>query len=151
MRPLRRSRLAVLLGLVVVAFGALWFVHGLSADRRDAQARWEEREPAAYSFSYGYCGGMCANCPVRLTVRDGEVTEATVDNPDCSAPALAYAPTIEDLFEIAEDHQPWPIGGSTSISYDDHWGFPTSIRFTCDEGVSDCGGGWSVSDFEVLS
>jgi hypothetical protein len=150
MRTPRRSRLVVLIGLVVVAVGGLWFVHGLSSERREAQALWEQREPAAYSFVYGYCGGMCANCPVAITVRDGAAIEVTVDNPECSAPDPAHAPTVEDLFVIAADHQPWPFDDSTTISYDGQWGFPTTISFTCEEGVSDCGGGWSVTDFQVI-
>lgn len=151
MRTPRRSELVVLLALVAAVVAGVWFVHGLSAERREAQVRWDEREPTAYAYSSFYCGGMCADCPVRVTVRDGVVTEATVENPQCDDPELADALKIEDLFAIAADHQPWPFSDRTSISYDDEWGFPTRILFTCDEGTMDCGGGWSVSDFEDLS
>ena len=145
----RRSRPVVLLALVAVVVSGAWFVRGLSAERRDARARWEEREPTAYSFTYGYCGGMCASCPERITVRDGRVVDAVAQEPDCGDPDPAHALTIEDLFEIAEDHQPRPFG-RTSVSYDDRWGFPSAISFTCGEGVTDCGGGWSVRDFTVV-
>ncbi len=151
MRAPRRPELAVLVLLVTAVAAGVWFAHGLSSERREAQARWGERGPTSYSYSYFYCGGMCANCPVRVTVHDGVVASATVENPQCDDPDPADVLTIADLFAIAAEHQPGPFSNNTSISYDDHWGFPTFIRFTCDEGVSDCGGGWSVADFEVLS
>jgi len=138
-----------LLALVVV-LGAAWFVHSLSAERNAAQARWERQEPSAYAFVYGHCSGMCASCPVHVTVRGGTVTEATVREPGCGTPALEFVPTIEDVFTVAEDHQPWPFSDSTTIDYDPVWGFPRSITHTCGEDTADCGSGWSVRDFEVI-
>ena len=54
------------------------------------------------------------------------------------------------VFAVAEDHQPWPLGDSTTIEYDPVWGFPRSITYTCGEDTADCGSGWSVRDFEVI-
>ena len=157
MRHSHVHRFVLALGCVALLVGG-WFVvsGGLVAggERRDALARWEAHEPAAYAFVYGYCSGMCASCPLRVTVRDNVVVEAVlveVDSDDgCSAPEKRSAPTIEDVFEIAEEHQPH-LFNDTTITYDDEWGFPTSIEVRCGEGTADCGSGWSVRDFAVLS
>ena len=153
MPSLRLTRPRVLLALCVVAVAATCFVRGLSTELDDARARWEQLEPRAYSFVYGHCNGMCAFCPVEVTVEDGSVTAASsaVHDPGCSDPVPDEAPTIDDLFTVAEDQQPWPFGATTTtIAYDPEWAFPTSIDVECGEGTSDCGSGWSVSGFRVL-
>ena len=149
LRSAPAARLVVIVVLGVVALVAVRLF--LGAERSEARERWDEREPAAYTYVYGHCSGMCASCPVQITVRDGEVTGATVDDPGCSAPELDFAPTVEDLFAIAGDHQPWPFSDRTEIDYDPFWGFPRYISTTCGEDTSDCGEGWSAHDFEALS
>jgi hypothetical protein len=152
MRWPRRSHVPVLVALAAVVAAAVWWVRGAAAERREAQERWDAREPTAYSYTYGYCGGMCASCPVQVTVRDGKVTDTAVDEHQCGAPDPGHTTTIEDLFAIADDREPWPwpFPSRTTISYDERWGFPASIHFTCGPDTTDCGGGWSVSDFTVL-
>ena len=79
-RPTRSA--LVVAGLFVLALGLLaahWlgflFGHGDRADRA-AHRLWDSKEPAAYSFDYAACSGMCQLCPVHVTVRDGSVAEA---------------------------------------------------------------------------
>ena len=133
--------LALVLGtlLVVVLTGR--------AAHNDGLARWEAREPAAYAFTYQTCGGMCASCPIRITVRARVVDTAVVQSDQCGreAPRL----TIEDVFAIESRESGW-FGRSATVAHDPVWGFPTSISTTCPEGTSDCGSSWAVSDFEVL-
>lgn len=141
--------LVALASLVLLAAGA-WFVRGLSAERRAAEARWEDRGPSSYAYTVFSCGGMCANCAVRVTVRDGAVVDAVATEPGCSDPDPADAMTVEDLFDVAAHADPWLSSGSTTITYDARWGFPTLISTTCDEGTSDCGSSLSAGDLTPL-
>ena len=150
-RPPTRIALAVAFGVAVL--GVLWFLSDARAARvahDEALDRWDEREPAAYTFVYGHCSGMCASCPVRITVRDGAVTEAVVSGKGCAQVDEQAAPTIEHVFAVAERHRPGLFGDSSSITYDPHWGFPSHISVTCGPDTADCGSAWSVSDFEDL-
>ena len=128
---------------------------GPAAARAHGEAldRWTAREPSSYSFTYSYCSGMCVSCPVRVTVRDGEVVEAVSTEPEsrCGPRHLDSAFTIEDFFALAEEHRPGMFGDVVSISYDPVWGFPSYIDITCRDRSSDCGSGWDVGDFVDLT
>ena len=146
---------AILLGCAVVA-GLVWFVWfspGAVARRAldDARDLWESREPSSYAYDYFYCGGMCGYCPVHVTVTDGVATDAVRSGEGCDGGPVQDAPTIEDVFDIAADHHPGLFDHSSSATYDPAWGYPTLVEFTCPPGTMDCGGGWSVTGFEVLA
>ena len=145
---------SIVLGAVVVGL-LLWWVWlspGALSRRalHDARDLWESREPSSYAYDYFYCGGMCASCPVHVTVTDGVVVDAVRSGEGCTTD-VRDAPTIEDVFDIAADHRPGLLDRSSTVSYDPRWGFPTAISFTCPPRTMDCGGGWSVQGFEVLA
>ena len=145
---------AVLAGLLVLGLVAwfVWLSPGAQSRRELTEARdlWESQEPASYSFDYFHCGGMCAFCPVHVTVADGAVVDAVRSGEGCTEGPVDDAPTIEDVFATADAHRPSLLDRSSSVSYDDVWGFPESISFTCPPDTTDCGGGWTVSHFEVI-
>jgi hypothetical protein len=143
---------AIALAVCVVGLGILWyFSDGQVAGRAhdEALARWESKEPAAYSFTYRYCGGMCADCPIQVTVRDGVVAEVTRGSDSCWGEPEGL--TVEDLFDLESRARSGWFGDASTADYDPTWGFPSSISKTCAEGTSDCGGGWSISDFKVVA
>lgn len=146
----RATAVLVVMASLVLLAGGTWFVRSLSAERRAAEARWEERGPSSYAYTVSYCGGMCASCPVRVTVRDGAVVDAVAEEPGCTAPDPADALTVEDLFDAAGNADQWLSSGSTTITYDARWGFPRLIETTCGEGTSDCGSSLSAADFTPL-
>jgi hypothetical protein len=154
-----RSRLQavglVAAGLAVVALAVAWFLLSPAGvarrDLHDARATWTAQEPSSYAFDYFYCGGMCALCLVHVTVTDGVVVDAVRTGQGCSGGVVRDAPTIEDMFEVAADHQPGPFARSATVTYDPTWGFPVLVQLTCPPDTMDCGGGWEVRDFEVLA
>jgi Family of unknown function (DUF6174) len=155
-RTTRAARGAGIAATGVAALGLLWVLsdaRAAGAAHDQALARWEVREPQAYSFVYGHCSGVCAPCPVRITVRDGEVTDTVVRGEGCGRPAVEHAPTIEDVFAVAERRRTGVLDAlddaSTSITYDPEWGFPSRITVTCPG--PDCNAGWSVTEFDVES
>ena len=139
-------------GVAVLLVWFVWFSPGAESRRAlgDARDLWESREPSSYAYDYFYCGGMCASCPVHVTVTDGVVVDAVRSGEGCTTD-VRDAPTIEDVFDIAADHRPGLLDRSSTVSYDPRWGFPTAISFTCPPRTMDCGGGWSVQGFEVLA
>ncbi len=142
---------AVALGVAVL--GALWLRSpGQVAHRAqdDASALWESKEPAAYSFDYSYCSGMCAGCRLEVTVRNGEVAGVVERDGQCSAVDLQNAPTIEDIFAMEERDRSDSTTDSFEIHHDPDWGFPSSVSIRCPEGTMDCGIGYQVTGFEVL-
>ena len=148
---------AVLLGCAVLATSVwlVWLSPGAAARRAldDARDVWEAHEPTAYSFVYSKCLGMCLECPQLITVRDGVVTDAAAWGQEgCGQPDVHHAPTVEDVFAVAEERRPGllPEDITTTIRYDRDWGFPVSIHLECPDGYLDCGGGWSVSRFTSL-
>lgn len=131
----------------------IWFSPGGQSRRELDHARelWEARQPSSYAFDYFYCGGMCAYCPVHVTVTAGVVVDAVMSGEGCDGGSVSDAPTIEDMFEVAADHRPGLLDRSSSATYDPRWGFPALVEFSCPPDTMDCGGGWSVSHFEVLA
>ncbi|MEO6510562.1 MAG: DUF6174 domain-containing protein [Nocardioides sp.] len=106
---------ALALGVGLVGF--LWFTAGFRAAGQahdDAVALWESKEPAAYSFVYGRCGGMCAVCRMRVTVEDGRVTGAVTAEGQCSSSTLEDAPSIEDVFAMEKSDR----GGAMTHSFE---------------------------------
>ena len=154
----RRRELQVLTAVaaaIVVVAAAVWaiWLSPAAQSRREleqARERWESREPSSYSFDYFYCGGMCGFCPVHVTVEDGAVVQAGISDDGCSGGPVEGAPTIEDVFETADQNRPGLFDRTSSVTYDSQWGFPATITFTCPSDISDCGGGWSVSHFRDL-
>ena len=152
-----RTRAVIALAVVVALVGAGWVLAldvvaaGRAHDR--GLSRWEAAEPASYSFVYAECGGMCMECPDLITVRDGVVTDVVgKGDGGCGRTNPRHAPTMEDIFVIADEQRPGvlPERITTTITYDEEWGFPTSIDIDCPEGYLDCGGGWWVTDFEFI-
>lgn len=134
-----------------LALAPLWyFSDGQTANRaHDAAVElWESKEPASYSFTWQYCSGMCAPCEVRVTVANGEVTTARGRPPGCVG-GHDRGPTIEDVFRMEERHRSEELTDSFDIDYDRVYGFPAMVDIRCPEGWSDCGTGYSVTDFEV--
>jgi nitrogen fixation-related uncharacterized protein len=153
MTRLRAILLALLGVTVAVSLVALWWSSdSQQADRAQDRARslWESQEPAAYSFVYGECSGMCAGCRLRITVEHGQVTSAADTSGRCSGYGVDDVPTIEGVFTAVE----WSrknLGGRAEISYDPTWGFPASAQISCPPGASDCGSSYEVTDFQELS
>ncbi len=146
----------VTLALCVLGIGVLWifFSEGGVARRahREAVSQWERREPAAYSFDFTSCNGMCASCPLHISVADGDVTGVeSLGGNRCSAPEPDAAPTIEDVFALEEGWRTARTTVSFEIRYDEAWGFPATGSFFCPDGYSDCGSGFGVSNFTVLA
>ena len=163
MQPRTRNKIGVALAAAVALLAAGWVLvldDVVAAGRAHERglARWEAADVASYSFVYAKCLGMCMECPQHITVRDGVVTAAVVRDSatrgtsGCGRPNPQYAPTIEDIFVIADERRPGlvPTRITTTVTYDQRWGFPTSIDVDCPDGYLDCGGGWSVRVFEVL-
>jgi hypothetical protein len=143
---------------VVLCLGALGVVgarvwagsDARTADERDdaARARWESREPTAYSFDYTSCGGMCAYCLVHVTVDRGRVTSARGREGQCP-PVIDAAPTVEDVFAMEERDRAAETTASYVIRYDPTWGFPASVTIRCPDGWMDCGTGYRVAHFRA--
>ena len=163
MQARTRTRVGVGSAVAVALLAAGWFstVDDVVAAARSHDrglSRWEAAEPTSYSFVYAECLGMCMDCPQHITVRDGAVTDAVVrdvareGSGGCGQPNPRLAPTIEDVFVIADEQRSGllPEKITTTITYDEDWGFPTSIDIDCPDGYMDCGGGWAVADFEVI-
>jgi hypothetical protein len=130
----------------------VWFsAWGQSRRELDhARELWESREPSSYAFDYFHCGGMCAYCPVHVTVTSGVVVDAVRTGEACDGGEVDDAPTIDDLLDLAGQHGPAPFRDA-STSYDAEWGFPLVVQERCPPGTMDCGSSWSVSHFEVLA
>ena len=139
--------LVLILGLLAAHWLGFPFGHG-DRDDRAAQRLWESKEPAAYSFDYAHCSGMCRLCPLHVSVRHGEVTDAVSRVPDCEY-AEERAPTIEGVFALESADRHGPHTESCEIAYDRVWGFPASVDIRCPDGWSDCGSGYSVTHFRV--
>jgi hypothetical protein len=152
-RSRRRALIGAASALGIALLGELWFFSdGQTANRAhdDAVSLWESTEPAAYSFEFTYCGGMCMRCPTLITVEAGEVTEAASVDGECSDYDVRSAPTIEDVFAMEEHHRAAPTTDSFDIRYDPTWGFPAAVDIRCPYGWSDCGSGYEVTAFRVL-
>jgi anaerobic selenocysteine-containing dehydrogenase len=138
---------------LVVSLGAWWWFSEAQASARaheGALALWESQEPEAYSFEFTSCSGMCAReCPDRITVTGGEVTDVTPTRPGCTPASHDEAPTIEDVFALEEWSRSLESTDSFDIDYDRAWGFPSAGNFTCPDGWADCGSGFAVTAFHV--
>ena len=135
------------LGLLAAHWLGFLFGHGDRADRA-AHRLWESKEPAAYSFDYAHCSGMCQSCPLHITVRNGEVTDAVSRQPGCEY-AEENAPTIDEVFAMESADRHAPHADSIDITYDRVWGFPASVDIRCPDGWSDCGSGYAITHFRV--
>lgn len=124
-----------------------WDVLRAIAAHREARATWEAKEPAAYSFDYRYCSGMCAGCVVHVTVEDGEVANA-VGRGQCTRSDTAEAPTIAEVLDMASATR---FSYRSEVRYDAVWGYPASVSIECGEDTSDCGTGYGVSAFRLVS
>ena len=152
---MNRPRRSTLTGVAVYA--ALlcllsWAAYASTADGRAfdrASALWESKEPAAYSFTYFYCSGMCADCLLTVTVTGGEVI-ATKSPPRCPDVQPVDAPTIEDVFAQVDDDQPLWDSDLVDVAYDGAWGFPDHVEIRCPGETADCGTGYGVGNFRVL-
>ena len=114
----------------------------------NAQRLWESREPAAYSFVYQACSGMCGPpCAARITVTRGEVTDLEGAG-ECHELDLDSAPTIDAMFEMEKRDRAAEMTDSFEIRYDPTWGFPAYVVLRCPPGWSDCGTSYEVTDFE---
>lgn len=136
---------AIAVGTAVL--GTMWFFsdsHQAARAHDDALARWEARQPAAYSFDYSYCSGMCDSCPLHVTVKNHQVTSALPRRDRCSSPD---APTIEVIFAMEKSDRASESTDSFEIRYDPYWGFPAMVEMRCPEGTSDCGVGYQVTNF----
>nr|WP_300049545.1 DUF6174 domain-containing protein [uncultured Nocardioides sp.] len=115
----------------------------------EAHALWEAHEPSAYSFDYHDCGGMCGECRVHVTVRNDAVVKVTTRPRSCGDYTTATAPTIDGMFAIAaQHHETMGIDDVVDVTYDSLLGYPHAISVICGFEASDCGSGWSVSNFE---
>ena len=144
----RRAVRPLLVGAGVLAL--VWLVSGVLSPvvaHQQAEARWEAKEPAAYSFEYHYCSGMCASCDIRVTVENGTITNAVWKGP-CSEQDIDRAPTVENVFDMAAGDRFAP---DFEVRYDPVWGFPASVSTRCGGQSIDCGTGYGVSDFRVVS
>jgi hypothetical protein len=154
--PARRRTVAGSIGAAVVlalalVLGGLWFSSAGKA-HDDALSLWESKEPAAYSFDFSYCGGMCDYCPTRVTVERGEVVAVEPAEPGgCAGYDRHDAPTIEDVFAMEEEGREDEMTDSFEIRYDPTWGFPASVSLSCPEGTADCGTGFGVTNFRAES
>ena len=143
---------AVVLVLVLCVAGlAAWWFSSDTHARHVAEDLWESREPASYAFDYSHCGGMCAQCTLRITVTDGRVSGVVRRDTTCSDYQVHAAPTIEEVFDQVGADQMGMFTDSSTVTYDPVWGFPSAASMTCGPGSSDCGSGYSVRDFEVLA
>ena len=141
---------AVALGAVVL--GALWYFSDSQAENRahdEALALWESREPTAYSFDFSYCNGFCAGCRLEITVENGSVTDAEGWEGECPV-VDGKPPTIEGIFALEKYDRSRDMADSFEIRYDPYWGFPALVEIRCPEGLTDCGIGYEVTDFEAL-
>jgi hypothetical protein len=139
--------LSVFCLLLIVRSWGFW-----SADQRhdDALARWESKEPTAYSFGFSYCGGFCQGCSTRVTVEAGKVISAVGTGPEgCSDFDADDAPTIEDVFDLEKAGRSNDQFVSSEIHYDPTWGFPASVSLRCPEETDDCGTVFNVKSFRV--
>jgi hypothetical protein len=91
---------------------------------------------------------MCASCPLRVTVENGEVVAVMGRGGQCSVPDHRSAPTIEDVFAMEEADRSAETTDSFEVHYDPLWGFPASVSIRCPYGTSDCGTSYDVTDFQ---
>ena len=146
---------AGILALSLVGVGMLWyFSEGRVAERAhdDAVARWEAHEPSAYAFTYSACSGMCAECTLRVPVRNGEAVDVVRNRNGCAGfGAGAAHPTVEDVFAMEKAARRYESTDSFEIVYNATFGYPESIEINCPYGWSDCGSGYWITDFEVVA
>jgi hypothetical protein len=150
-RPIAQVVAVCVLAVGALVLGAVWFFSdgraaGLAHDA--AQGLWESKEPTAYSFEFAYCSGLCARCDLRITVRDGEVSDVASTTPDCAG-TPQDAPTIDDVLAMESEDRRAETTDSFEIIYDPVWGFPASVDIRCPYGWADCGTGYTVTDFRV--
>ena len=137
--------------LVCVAGLNAWWLSSDTYEQREAKRLWDSQEPASYAFDYAHCGGMCAQCTLRITVAAGRVTDVVRRHSTCSDYEVGIAPTIDEVFDLVGGDRAGLFTGSSSARFDPDWGFPSSASMTCGPGTADCGSSYSVSDFEVLA
>jgi hypothetical protein len=116
-----------------------------------ALALWESKEPTSYSYNFASCDGFCAYCPIHVVVRRGAVTEVQSANSNCPETDRSHAPTIEKAFTWASAYRSQAGIGRVDIRYDPTWGFPASVNAYCEPVASDCGEGFGISDFTVVT
>lgn len=123
-------------------------------DLAQAMDRWESRGPRDYSFDYL----VSCFCPVpevqplRIEVRDGEVTRAVPAGSDEWLPqkSLVEIPTIDDLFERILD----AIDGEADrvdATYDDRLGYPRAVFIDRAQRAIDDELSFEVSNLQALS
>jgi hypothetical protein len=145
----RRAVVSVGVALCLALLGALWVTSDSWAAQRAhraAWAKWQSKEPPAYSFDYAYCGGMCANCLLHVSVEHGKVVDAVTREGQCST-SEDNAPTVDDVFAMEKGDRSSGRTASFEIRYDPTWGFPASVSIRCPDGWMDCGKGYSITHF----
>lgn len=135
----------VVVAACAAALGIVWVASAARSEEHRARKLWESKEPAAYSFDYTHCGGMCAYCLLRVSVRNGRVTGVAARDGQCSG--SEPAPTVERLFTMLDQERSAPWTDSIEVHYDPDWGFPDSIDVRCPPHTSDCGSSYRVTDF----
>ena len=112
----------------------------------DARDRWGQRTFADYTFETRhdcFCPPRAIG-PVRITVRQGDITSVTLLDSGEAVPADSWY-TIEDLFEriprLADEEGVEDL----TAEYDPALGFPTSIQARYEEGILDAGHSYTVS------
>lgn len=110
-------------------------------------ALWESVEPVAYAFTYT-AGSMIGPRQVRVSVRDGKVVSSEVSAPPYLRLELKGR-TVEAVFAELKDDQ--AKADEVKVTYDEVWGFPTTVSVDEIENAIDDEHGYGIKEFQVIT
>lgn len=144
-------------GLASLFAGCIIFVGpGDDDDVRDlvrARARWNVNGVANYDVTARtLCFCILGGEPVRVSVRNGQVTSAIIIRTQQPVPdqMLSVYRPVERLFDLLEDAMD-KDAHQLDVTYDDFYGYPKHFFIDYSENVADEEFGYEITDFDRVS
>lgn len=122
----------------------------------DAEAKWQAKKPSGYQIQIQEASFWHMQTNV-ITVKNDQVvnqaascTRAILETTKCQVrPILASEYTVPGMFARAKKYMQGETAQFTKITYDETWGFPSSIIYNNTK-VTDSGTSYRVIKFEIV-
>jgi hypothetical protein len=148
-----------LLALAVLTAGACRGSGPLEPTERraldSARERWEARRPTEYTYEgrvFCFCDPAISVWTV-IRVRGETVVSATplLVTPSNGTPVAASAwRTVTGLFEVIQNASSAEYTRDVVATFDDQFGYPTSINVRCHENIADCGAVYEARNLRAV-
>ena len=110
-----------------------------------ARQRWADQDFRSYTFDY-FITCFCPQVEIRASVIEGRLVETSVDSLETEFPENTFiGMTVDDWFDRIDDAIDTAF--DVQVSYDDTWGYPTSIYIDEDEMTADEENGMTFDGF----